>query len=439
MKNIDRKYLSIAFTNKDLCTRGGTCIGVCPEDALSLDENFYPKLDSDKCTECGICAKTCPGAKVNYKDLTQITFGYDTDSNSFDGHVLQTYVGYAADERLRGGGAGGGVITALLWNLMKQGVVDGCIVTRMNKKKPWIGEYFIARSYDELLESQGSRYMIIPVNSVFQNIRRLPGKYAYAPLPCQVHGFRLAAEENPDLKEKIYAAIGLFCGGSLEPFVVTELLRTKGLSPQDIKDFQFRGGEWPGKMRAILKSDEIVDLHYSNYKDGAYNYLIGLYMPKRCQTCLDGSGEFADLAISDAWTKDKEGKYKFNAHSKILIRTAKGLQIFNNACKNGIIIAQDVTKDPSYRTHKIQTKRKGINAPLRVARLLKKGKAAPIYDRPVPTATYKAKLLERIISFLLFCGKYKYFRFPLIKFLTSKYAIPLIKLRLYLKRRKYQK
>jgi len=439
MRNIDQKYLSISFTCKDLCTRCGTCIGVCPEGALTLDDNFYPTIDPNKCTECSLCAKACPGGSVSYKDLTEITFSHRNDSITFDGHVLKTYVGYASDSRLRGGGSGGGIVTALLWDLLKNSDVDGCIVTRMNKNKPWLGEYFVARTYEDLLISQGSRYLIIPVNSIFKEIRKLPGKYAFVSLPCQVHGYRLAAQENPFLKEKIHIVIGLFCGGSLEPYIVPELLKTKGLSPNDIQDFQFRGGKWPGKIRAILKSGKIVNLHYSNYKDGAYNYFVGLYMPRRCQTCIDGSNEFADISVSDAWTKKEDGEYKFEAQSKILIRTSKGLQIFYNALNHGSIIAQDISSDPSYKTQKIQTKRKGINALLRVGRLRKKGKLVPIYDRLTPKATTKEKIIERLISAILLFGKYKYFRYPLIAFLTSKYAIPLIKIRLYMKNKKYQK
>ena len=243
MKNIDSKILSILFTNKDLCTRCGTCIGVCPTLAFSFDRDLFPKLDNNKCVECRLCAQTCPGGRINFKELTEITFEHRENSNSFDGHFRKTYVGYARDNHLRKGGAGGGIITAILWDLLKHGDADGCIVTRMNPQIPWIGEPFIARTYEDLLASQGSKYMVIPTNSVFSTIRKLPGKFAYAALPCQVHGFRIAAEKDIKLKEKIHTVIGLFCGGSLEPFIVKELLEMKGLATKDIKEFQFRGGE----------------------------------------------------------------------------------------------------------------------------------------------------------------------------------------------------
>ena len=218
MKSIDKKLLSIAFTNKDLCARCGTCIGICPESALFMDNELYPTVDIKKCTECGLCEQTCPGGHVNFGELNKIVFGNSYDSTGFDGHVINTYVGYSKDQRLRSGGAGGGVVTSLMWDLMKNGEIDGCIVTRMDPKNPWIGKSFIARNFEDLLDSQGSRYMIIPVNSIFQELKSLSGHYAYAALPCQIHGFRLAAEKDPLLKKKIRIVIGLFCGGSLEPY-----------------------------------------------------------------------------------------------------------------------------------------------------------------------------------------------------------------------------
>ncbi len=439
MKNIPTELLSIAFTDHALCTRCGTCAGVCPAGAITMGNDLYPVLDSDRCIECGLCARTCPGGRVHYRELTGITFGHDRDSDSFDGHVTATYVGYSRNAAIQQAGAGGGVITTLLADLLTRGEIDGCIVTRMKPDEPWKGEAFIARTLDELRQSQGSRYMIIPVNEVFALLHDAPGRFALAALPCQIHGFRLMMKEQPALAEKIYAVIGLFCGGSLEPEVVTDLLRTKQVNSADVADFQFRGGEWPGKMRALMKDGSIRDMHYSNYKDGAYNYLISLYMPPRCQTCIDGSSEFSDLSVSDAWTRDEQGNYKFKGHSRLLVRTPRGAAVVAAAVASGALELTCVSDDPSYRTHRMQTRRKGVNAPLRVERLRRLGKRVPDYDRPVPPHTRGDMLKERVISALIGLGRFPRLRFRLVQFLTSRAAIPLICLRVYLKKRKYTK
>jgi coenzyme F420 hydrogenase subunit beta len=438
-KSVALSKLSIGLTEHTLCTRCGTCVGVCPVMAIEFDKDLYPSLIGNRCVECGLCARTCPGAQVRFAELGLTVFGHDRPAESFDGHVRDTWVGYATDEGIRRGGAGGGIVTGLLWDLLKNGVVQGCVVTRMNREKPWVGEPFIARTYDDLLESQGSRYLIIPLNQTLAEIRKSPGRIAIAALPCQIHGIRKAMQALPELAEKIYLVVGLFCGGSLEPYVVTELLEARGISPDQVAGFEFRGGEWPGRIRATTKDGKVRNLHYSNYKDGAYNYFISMYMPVRCQTCMDGSNEFSDISVSDAWTRDEQGEYKFNSQSKILVRTKRGEEALQAAIERGSISAQSLSKDPSYRTHKFQTQRKGLNAPLRVERWRRKGIPVPDCDRNAPIHTRKEALMERTVTGLLWLGRYRWIRFPIMKFLTSFCAIPLIQIRLWLKKRKYQR
>lgn len=435
----DSPFLSIAFSAKELCTRCGSCSGVCPTGAITVGEDKYPVLDPHKCIACGLCGDVCPGGEVKYGDLAEQVFGERFIDKGFDGKVEKTYVGYATDERFRKGGAGGGMVTALLHHLLKTGQVQGCLVTRMNKERPWKAEPFIATNYEELCESQGSRYSIVPMNTLWADVRERDGKFAAAILPCQTHGFRKLQTHDPELAAKIPIVIGLFCGGSLEPNLTTEMLTMRGINKDEISNFQFRGGEWPGQMRAVFKDDRPPrPLHYSNYKDGAYNYFTSLYMPERCQTCLDGSNEFSDLSVSDAWTRNEDGEYKFKEHSRLLIRTQAGLALVKSAVDNGDLVLTDVTQDPSYSTHKMQTKRKGSLAPIRIDRWKRAGRNVPQYDRGVPNdVTTQERITEFLGSSMLRAGKFKPFRMAVMGYLTSKYAIPLIKFRLWRKKRKY--
>jgi coenzyme F420 hydrogenase subunit beta len=436
---IDLNKLSVAFRDRSLCTRSGTCVGICPENAISLDADYYPVLSESSCTECGRCGTVCPGGAVSFEKLNELTFGDGKAARDFDGRVDSVYVGHSTHTTMREGGAGGGVITGLLFDLLHYGDVDGCVVTRMRDDQPWLGEAFVARSEADLLKSQGSRYTIIPLNQIIRQIKSETGRFAVAALPCHIHGLRLAMAEDEILRSRIAAIIGLFCGGALETFVVPELLATKNIDRRAISDFQFRGGEWPGRMRAVMKDGEIRDLHYSNYKDGAYNYLIGLYLPIRCQTCIDGSSEYSDLSVSDAWTRDERGEYKFASRSRILVRTEVGRELLEKAIARGSLVAENMGNDKNYQTHRQQTKRKGINAPIRIERWRAKGIPVPQYDRSIDAVTAKERFAERLISGLLWLGRFRALRFPTIKFLTSKGAIPLIKMRLWLKKRKYQR
>ena len=364
----DPSVLSIAFTDRRLCTRCGTCVGVCPEGALSVDpETFFPVIDQARCTRCGLCGKTCPGGRLSYGDLTERTFGHRQPSPGFDGHVRESGVAHAGDPGLRRGGGGGGVITALLADQLRRGAVDGCVVTRMIPGRPWHGEPYIARTVEALRESQQSRYIVIPLNAILQEIRRTPGRYAVAGLPCHVHGLRLAAERLPWVRERIPLVVGLFCASALEPYVVTELLAARGIDRAAVRDVRFRDGDWPGAIRAVMADGARVPLHQSNFKDGAINYLTYLYIPPRCGTCIDGSSEFADVAVSDAWTRNARGEYLFEAHSRMLVRTPAGAAAVAAARESGALVWRDVSGDPAYRTHRHHTRKKRCAANLRAA------------------------------------------------------------------------
>ena len=438
MRRIDPKYLSIAFTDRNLCARSGTCIGACPEKALSVGEDFYPKLDPEKCTECGLCEKVCPGGRVNFKTLTETTFGHGNDDVGFDGHVQSVYVGYASDERIRAGGAGGGVVTGLLWDLLRHGKVDGCIVTRMNPKKPWHGEAFIARTYEDLLESQQSKYIVIPLNSILTEIRDSPGRYAVAALPCHIHGLRMLQREGDATVGKLSVIVGLFCASAMVPNIALDMMAMRGVDSRDVVNFGFRDGDWPGQIRATMRDGRKIALHESNFKDGAINYMTYLYSPFRCQAFIDGSAEFSDISVSDAWTRDEFGKYVFSGQSKLLARTEIGVRVMHDAINSGTLVAHDVTEDASYKTHRLHTVKKGRNAPLRVARLGQQGRPVPQYDRVPAVPSPQERLAELAESFVMWLGRHPKIRYPLFWFLTSKYGWPFIAIRQRIKRRKYR-
>lgn len=53
--------------NKDLCIGCGACVGVCPVEALSLDEEGKAESNPDVCIDCGACMGTCPMEAISEK------------------------------------------------------------------------------------------------------------------------------------------------------------------------------------------------------------------------------------------------------------------------------------------------------------------------------------------------------------------------------------
>lgn len=430
--------LYIAFTEKSLCTRCGTCVGVCPTNALSIDDFCYPKIDLAVCIQCGLCSKACAGGKLNFTDMSEITFGHKDAATDFDGHFLQSYIGHASDEKLRSGGASGGVVSALLWNMLKEKKIDGCLVTRMSPDNPCRGEPFIARSYEDIVESQQSKYIVIAVNSLLAELRKLKGMYAIVALPCQIHGLRLIQREVPALFKKIHVIIGLHCATTLEPNVAEEMLHARSLDPSKVVKFSFREGRWPGRFLATMADGKVKELHKSNFKDGAINYLTYLYSPVRCQTCIDGSAEFADVSVADAWSRNSHGNYQFKGQSRCIVRTDRGVKVVKQAIEAGDVFLQDVTHTIAGRTHQNHAKKKKVRAPLRIARFQRKGLPVPWYDRGVPKSGVLDQLQEISDTLIMQLGKKKLLRSSLWKFLASDFGVPLIRLRQILKRYRFK-
>lgn len=69
-----------------LCTRCGTCVGICPTDNLDffdrlgqcLPKEKYKipgaKIASTKCLDCGLCYKFCNGKGVSFPTLNALLF-----------------------------------------------------------------------------------------------------------------------------------------------------------------------------------------------------------------------------------------------------------------------------------------------------------------------------------------------------------------------------
>lgn len=45
--------------NETLCVLCGTCVGVCPADALTLEMDSL-RIREEKCVSCGSCVTVCP-------------------------------------------------------------------------------------------------------------------------------------------------------------------------------------------------------------------------------------------------------------------------------------------------------------------------------------------------------------------------------------------
>jgi len=209
---------TIAQVVKDgLCTGCGTCVSLCPEEAIKLiiDEKkgiYISELDEDGCNNCGICYKVCPGHEVDFKGLNLEIFGKEPE-DILIGNYLNCYTGHSTDYNIRYNSSSGGLVTALLIFALEEGIIDGALVTRMKRDNPIEPEPFIARTVEEIIEASKSKYCPVPANIALKEIldSKEGEKFAVVGLPCHIHGVRKAEQINKKLKEKIVLHLGIFC------------------------------------------------------------------------------------------------------------------------------------------------------------------------------------------------------------------------------------
>lgn len=53
----------MAHTITEECAMCGSCIDVCPTEAISEGDPIYT-IDPDKCSDCGECVDACPTAAI---------------------------------------------------------------------------------------------------------------------------------------------------------------------------------------------------------------------------------------------------------------------------------------------------------------------------------------------------------------------------------------
>ena len=364
----------------NLCTGCGTCVSLCPNEALELviDEKkgiYIPELNEKNCTDCGICYEVCPGHSVDFKELDFGIFGKEPD-DVLIGNYINCYVGHANEYEIRYNSAAGGLVTQLLIFALDEGIIDGALVTRMKKDNPLEPEPFIARTREEITGASKSKYCPVPANLMLKEILKENGKFAVVGLPCHIQGIRKAEMINNKLKENIVLHLGILCSVNRN-FLGTEYLLQKfNIKKEDVAQLDYRGEGWLGGMSITLKNGNKKFISYPLYWT---RMLRSYFVPMRCTLCSDQSCELADISLGDIWLPeyrdDKIGT------SLIISRNKIGERILQNAVSKKIIEIRNIDRNKVVESQKFPLffKKRSLNACIFFFKMF--GKNIPIYNQ----------------------------------------------------------
>lgn len=59
-----------AYVDSARCVACGTCVKVCPMDAIHVAHGVSAQVAPDKCVGCGKCAKDCPADVIKIREVT---------------------------------------------------------------------------------------------------------------------------------------------------------------------------------------------------------------------------------------------------------------------------------------------------------------------------------------------------------------------------------
>lgn len=334
-----------------LCCSCGACYYACPQDDISFHEtvggNLFPEIDITKCTNCGICKNICPGNNLDTNLIDKLS------CDPFTGSALQIFVGKATDESIYKNSQSGGIVSALLIHALNTNRIGGAITSVMVSGNPPKVVPKLAKSIEEIKQAQKSKYCPVPLLSILNEIEELEKPVAVVGVACQMHGLLNILEQYPRLKEKISFTIGLICSHTMTYGAIDYLLKKANGSIDTSKILHYKDktcGGYPGNVNIIYSNDHTVSMTASTRMK-----IKDFFTPARCRLCFDKMNIFSDITVGDPWGID--GVDRKGGESVAIIRTEKGMDIFQDAVKDNAVNVRKISYDEALAGQNIEKKR----------------------------------------------------------------------------------
>jgi coenzyme F420 hydrogenase subunit beta len=392
-----------------------------------MSKTVTTALDTDCCSGCGICASLAPDSitmeetaagylrpvivnqinptveKTIANACPSISLNLDYDGSNSDsiwGPIHSCGIGYATDRDVRKNGSSGGVITAILQELLRSGKISSVLQVEADEISPIRNSVKISLTQGDVMKAAGSRYApSSPLVKLLQEVGNR-GKIALVGKPCDIAAARMLAKENPVLANGIYCFVSFFCAGVPSIKGANEILQRLGIAEKDVRSFRYRGNGWPGQATAITLDQKSLSMSYED----SWGNVLSKHLQFRCKICPDSCGSFADIVCADAWECDENGYPLFEereGQSLILTRTAKGTEILEQAKSSKSIEYSTTDVRNIDKMQPAQLKRKSLIA-ARIAAFNLLNWSSPIRFRglSILQASRQARLDIKLSNFL---------------------------------------
>jgi coenzyme F420 hydrogenase subunit beta len=213
----------------------------------------------------------------------------------------------------------GGVVSALLIDLLESGEIDGALVAKPSEREPWKGVAHLAQTREDVIACAGSFYnQTLALGHLDLKKYELPPKprIALVGTPCEIQGLR-AMQQRPfywgaSKVDAVVLTVALLCTKSFdyEGLMLREIQANRGISLQDIDKIDIIRGKLYlyDDDGATLLEEPIRDFHGAALKG--------------CDECADFLGVAADISVGSVGSED--------GYSSVLIWTDAGCSAFQH-------------------------------------------------------------------------------------------------------------
>jgi coenzyme F420 hydrogenase subunit beta len=181
-----------------------------------------------------------------------------------------------------------------------------------------------------------------------------PGPCVVVGQPSEITALRKAQKLRPGLDRRVRLAISFLCAGSPASGGTIDLLRSRGVAPEEVEELRYRGNGWPGHF-AVRRCGEQQFTRLLAYAE-SWGFLQR-HRPYSVHLFPDVSGEDADISCGDPWYRAvAEGE---KGSSLVLVRTEAGRTALRAACEAGYLHAEPVKVESVLHSQKNLIRKRG--------------------------------------------------------------------------------
>jgi coenzyme F420-reducing hydrogenase beta subunit len=354
-----------------------------------------------------------PSAR-NEDELAAELFPETGHRHALLGRYRTAYVGHVAEGDFRAQGSSGGMVSWVLTELLRAGLIDGAVHVAATVDPQREGRFFryrISRNEADIRAGAKSRYYPVELSGVLEAIRAVPGRYAVVGVPCFIKAVQLLRREDAVLRERIAFTVGLFCGHMKSARLVESFAWQMGVSLDEIRRVEFRHKD-PARpaswytARFTLWDGRSVQKDWWHLADGDWG--AGFFQYAACNFCDDVVAETADIALGDAWVEPYASDGR--GTNVVLVRSPVLENLVADGIKQGRLKLETVDSGFIERTQAagFRQRREGL-----AYRLYRRRSGVSLRKRVAPdarTLSFRRKLIYRMRG-LITAWSHRVFRF----------------------------